>query len=105
MGRGAAAAVLLVGALLVAGTNVLLRTQVLRRLVNEHPTRLSGEWTELSAWIPGRIHLGSLVLRSGDGNVEWEARLDDVDVQFSLIDLVRRRLHIGTRARRVSRSG
>ena len=91
---GAAAAVLAVSVLLVAGTNALLRTDVLRRLVNEHPAQLSGEWSEPGSWIPGRIQLGSLVLRSGDGNVEWEARLEDVEIEFSLLDLVRRRFHV-----------
>ena len=91
---GAAVAVLGGSVFLVAGTNVLLRTQILRRLVNEHPTRLSGEWSEPRAWIPGRIRLGSLVLRSGDGNVEWEARLEDIEIEFSLLDLMRRRIHV-----------
>jgi len=85
--------VLGVSALLVAGTNVLLRTQILRRLINEDPGRLSGEWSEPGAWIPGRIRLGSFTLRSQDGNVEWEARLENVQIQFSLIDLARRRFH------------
>ena len=80
-------------ALLVASTNVLLRTQLLRRLINEDPRRLSGEWSDSSAWIPGQIRLGSLTLRSRDNNIEWEARLEDVEIEFSLIDLVRRRFH------------
>lgn len=91
---GAAAAVLGVSVFLVAGTNVLLRTQILRRLVNEDPGRLFAEWNEPRTWIPGRIQFGSLVLRSGDGNVEWEARLEDVEVEFTLLDLMRRRFHV-----------
>lgn len=90
---GIVAVLLGVSALLVTATNVLLRTEILRRLVNEDPSRLSGEWSGPHAWIPGRIHLDSLVLRSGDGNVEWEARLEDVEVEFSLLDLVRQRFH------------
>ena len=74
--------------LAVAGTNILFRTQILRRLVNEDPSSLAGEWSDPHAWIPGRIGLGSLTLRSRDHNIEWEARLENVEIEFSLIDLV-----------------
>jgi hypothetical protein len=79
--------------LAVAGTNILFRTQILRRLVNEDPSSLAGEWSDPHAWIPGRIGLGSLTLRSRDHNIEWEARLENVEIEFSLIDLVRKRFH------------
>jgi hypothetical protein len=33
------------------------------------------------------------VLRSRDSNIEWEARLEEVEIEFSLVDLARRRFH------------
>src|SRR5712692_9980101 len=71
----------------------MLRTRILHRLVNEDPGSLAGEWSDPHAWIPGRIRLGSLTLRSRDHNIEWEAVLEDVEIEFSLIDLVRKRFH------------
>jgi hypothetical protein len=92
-----AGALLVLSALLVLATHVLLRTAILRRLLNSDPESLFVEWTGAHAGLPGYVTFDALTLRSSDHNAEWEARLEDVEVRVSLPDLLARRFH----ARRV----
>jgi len=79
--------------LAVLATNVLLRTSLLRRLVNAKPDALTVEYRGATSWIPGHLSFESITLRSRDRNVEFEAALSDVELRVSLADLVRRRFH------------
>jgi hypothetical protein len=79
--------------LVVLATNVLLRTSLLRKLLNAKPEELVVDYRGAASWIPGRISFDSLTLRSRDRNIEFEAALQGVTLRVSLADLVRRRFH------------
>jgi hypothetical protein len=89
--------------LIVLATNVLLRTSLLRKLVNEKPEELAVTYRGAASWLPGRLSFDSLTLRSRDRNIEFEAALQGVTLRLSLADLVRRRFHATRlRARRLA---
>jgi len=77
----------------VLASNVLLRTPLLRKLVNAKPEELVVEYRGATSWLPGRLSFDSLTLRSRDRNIEFEAALQGVTLRVSLADLVRRRFH------------
>ena len=77
----------------VLATNVLLRTSLLRRLINADPDALTVDYRGASSWLPGHLAFESIALRSRDQNVEFEAALGDVRLRVSLADLVKRRFH------------
>ena len=79
--------------LVVLATNVLLRTPLLRKLVNARPEELVVDYRGAASWLPGRLSFDSLTLRSRDRNIEFEAALEGVALRVSLSDLVRRRFH------------
>ncbi|HYN43078.1 MAG TPA: hypothetical protein VE129_14980, partial [Thermoanaerobaculia bacterium] len=90
-------------ALVVLATNVLLRTHLLRKLVNSKPEEFVVEYRGAASWFPGRLSFDSLTLRSRDRNIEFEAALQGVALRVSLADLVRRRFHATRlRARRLA---
>jgi hypothetical protein len=93
----AAGVVLALAILPVLATHLLLRTSILRGLLNGNPESLFVEWSGPHVGLPGHVGFDALTLRSNDHNVEFEARLEDVDVRIGLPDLVARRFH----ARRV----
>jgi hypothetical protein len=63
-----AGALLVLSALLVLATHVLLRTAILRRLLNSDPESLFVEWTGAHAGLPGYVTFDALTLRSSDHN-------------------------------------
>jgi len=79
--------------LAVLATNVSLRTNVLRRLVNEDPDALVVDFRGARSWFPGHLSFDSLTLRSNDNNAEFEAALQGVELRVSLVDVLRRRFH------------
>jgi hypothetical protein len=84
--------------LAVLATNALLRTNLLRSLVNGDPDSLVVDYRGAASWIPGRLSFDSLTLRSRDHNAEFEVALRGVELRVSLVDLLRRRFH-ATRVR------
>ena len=80
--------------LAVLATNGLLRTNLLRILVNGDPDSLLVDYRGARSWFPGHLSFDSLTLRSRDHNVEFEAAIQDgVELRVSLGDLLRRRFH------------
>jgi len=61
--------------LAVLATNALLRTNLLRKLVNGDPDSLVVDYRGAASWIPGRLSFDSLTLRSRDHNAEFEVAL------------------------------
>ena len=80
---------------LVGATNAVLRSDWLPGQINSDPTALYVTYTGARSVAPGRLLFDTLVLRSRDSNVEWEARLEDVSVSVHLLDLVSRRFRAG----------
>ena len=84
--------------LVVLATNVFLRTNLLRRLINEDPDSLVVDYRGARSWFPGHLSFDSLTLRSRDHNAEFEAALQGLELRVSLADLSGRRFH-ATRVR------
>jgi len=90
--------------------NVLLRTGLLRAIVNGSPAPfalgagaadLRLEYRSAYSWLPGRVHVEGLVMRGRGETLEWRFALDRSDVTISLRGLLRRTFH----ATRVRSSG
>src|SRR5512147_294184 len=79
--------------LAVLATNALLRTDLLRKLVNGDPDSLVVDYRGARSWFPGHLSFDSLTLRSRDHNVEFEAALQGLELRVSVVDLLRRRFH------------
>ncbi len=79
--------------LVVVASNVLLRTRLLREIVNSTPEEFLVDYRGAASWLPGRLSFDSLILRSRDRNIEFEAALQGATLRLSLADLVRRRFH------------
>ena len=90
-----AAAVAACAFLALAGaTRVALRSDWLPAQIDADPDALFVAWTEPRAsLVPGRVRFATLLVRSRDPNVEWEARLEGVEVDVALSSLVARRFH------------
>ena len=75
----------------VAATNLALRSDWLAGQINSDPATLFVTYTGARSLLPGSLRFDTLLLRSRDSNIEWEARLDGVSVRVRLLDLLRRR--------------
>ena len=73
--------------------NTLLRTRLLRALLDVGPEALRVEYASAYSLLPGRIHVEGLTIRGKDHNVEWLLSLDRCDFTTTLRDLFRRRFH------------
>jgi hypothetical protein len=76
---------------LVGATNVVLRSDWLSGQINSDPATLFVTYTGARSLLPGRLRFDTLLLRSRDSNIEWEARLEGVSIRVRLLDLLRRR--------------
>ena len=81
---------------LVGATNLVLRSDWLPRQINSDPATLFVTYTGARSLVPGRLRFDTLILRSRDSNIEWEARLEGVSVRVRLFDLLRRRFRAGS---------
>ncbi|MHB8799275.1 MAG: AsmA family protein [Thermoanaerobaculia bacterium] len=81
-------------ALLVIATNVLLHTRLLRKLVNTRPEALTIEYSGAASWLPGRLSLDTVTLRSRDRKTEFEVVLEGVTLRVSVFDLAKRWFHV-----------
>jgi hypothetical protein len=81
---------------LVGATNVLLRSDWLSGQINSDPATLFVTYTGARSLVPGRLRFDTLLLRSRDSNIEWEARLEGVSIRVRLLDLLRRRFQAGS---------
>ena len=91
----------LVGALcvflvfVVGATNVVLRSDWLSGQINSDPATLFVTYTGARSLLHGSLRFDTLLLRSRDSNIEWEARLEEVSIRVRLFDLLRRRFRAG----------
>ena len=81
---------------LVGATNLVLRSDWLSGQINSDPATLFITYTGARSLLPGRLRFDTLLLRSRDSNIEWEARLDGVSIRVRLSDLLRRRFRAGS---------
>jgi hypothetical protein len=81
---------------LVGATNLVLRSDWLSGQINSDPATLFVTYTGARSLVPGRLRFDTLILRSRDSNIEWEARLEGASVRVRLSDLLRRRFRAGS---------
>jgi hypothetical protein len=80
----------------VGVTNLVLRSDWLSGQINSDPATLFVTYTGARSLLPGHLRFDTLVLRSRDSNIEWEARLEGVTIRVCLSDLLRRRFRAGS---------
>jgi hypothetical protein len=80
----------------VGATNLVLRSDWLSGQMNSDPATLFITYTGARSLVPGRLRFDTLLLRSRDSNIEWEARLEGVSIRVRLFDLLRRRFRAGS---------
>jgi hypothetical protein len=88
----AVAAIIAVIALVVP--NALLRSDFIRKRVNKDPDRGWLEYDSASSRWPGTLHVKNLSFRDRDPKAEWAFQLEDADLTYSFVDLLRRRFHV-----------
>ena len=71
-----------------------LSTGRLRALVNKAPDRTAIEYGSASSFWPGRARVRDLRVRDRDLEAEWAFELEDARISFSVLGLLRRRLHV-----------
>jgi hypothetical protein len=89
------ALLLAVGLLAAYGiaANVLLRTRLLRALINHGPDTISVEYGSAYSLLPGRVRVRDLRIRDRGVSTEWVIVLDRGRGSISLVDLLRKRFH------------
>ena len=91
----AGALLLAVGMLAAYGVaaNVLIRTRLLRALINRGPDKISVEYGSAYSLLPGRVRVRDLRIRDRGVATEWEIVLDRGEGSISLADLLLKRFH------------
>ena len=73
-----------------AATRWLLGGPKLRALINGKPQSFTIDWDEARSSWPGRVRIRNLRLRGSDPNVEWTVTLENAELRYSLLPLLRR---------------
>ncbi|MDP9033496.1 MAG: hypothetical protein M3O50_01710, partial [Myxococcota bacterium] len=73
------------------GMNVFLMTGALGRVVSFDPESFTVRYASAWSVLPGYVHARNLFIRSKDGHVEFELRIDRCTFQAALSDLMRRK--------------
>lgn len=73
--------------------NTLLVTGLLATLLNPSLGRMRVDWSRAWSLVPGDVHVRDLKLRQEEDNGgHWELELEEVEVDLSLVSLLRRQL-------------
>ncbi len=75
------------------GEEGLLTGPALRAEINQKPEEIWIDWDEAVSTWPGRVSVKNLRIRGSDPNVEWIVILPEASLRYSLMPLLRRRLH------------
>lgn len=73
----------------------LLSGPGLRKLVNVRPQDFQLDYDEAVSLRPGRVTIRNLRLRGSDPNVQWFLRLENAEVDFSVLSLLRHTFQCG----------
>ena len=68
----------------------LLTGPQLRVLINARPQDFFIDWEEASSPRVGHVTIRNLTLRGSDPNVQWFARIEKIELEYSLLALLRR---------------
>ena len=99
--RRARLALLILGAVVliaylgyVAAARYFLSSGRLKALVNKAPDRTTIEYESASSLWPGRARVRRLHVRDRDRKAEWMFELEEARISFSILALLRGRLHV-----------
>jgi hypothetical protein len=79
--------------LYLLAANLLIKTPLLRTLINSHAHGTTVEYSSASTLWPGRVEVDGLRIRDQDYSTEWILMLDHGRARIVLLDLLRRRFH------------
>ena len=80
-------------AIYLIAANTLIRTRMLRDLINEGPDKTWIDYASATTWWPGRVRVRGLRIRDRDSVSEWMISLDEGRASISLAGLLQRRFH------------
>jgi hypothetical protein len=80
--------------LYVAVANLALSSGAIASLVSTHPEKLLLRYAHTRTFWPGHVHLTGFDLRGREPKLEWALHIDTVDVDLSLLALLRHRFHV-----------
>ncbi|HEV8201916.1 MAG TPA: hypothetical protein VGS03_18035, partial [Candidatus Polarisedimenticolia bacterium] len=80
-------------AVYVLAANLLLRTRLLRALINDGPDKIWIDYSSAYSLSPGRVRVRDLRIRDRGVATEWVITLDEGRGSIRLTDLLRRRFH------------
>jgi len=80
-------------AVYVIGANLLLRTRLLRALINHGPDKIWIDYSSAYSLRPGRVRVRDLRIRDRGVVTEWIISLDEARGSIRLTDLLRKRFH------------
>lgn len=80
------------GYLLLA--NLVLQSSWIDDWLQRRPRKVQVVWQEAWSWWPGQLQVEGLELRRASTRSTWQLDVDDAEVRFALLPLLRRRLHI-----------
>jgi hypothetical protein len=74
--------------------NTFLLSGALGRLLSQNPDTVLVEYRSGWSVVPGFVHARNLRIRSKDGHVEFDLRIDRCSFHVALTDLLRKRFHV-----------
>lgn len=89
--RGALVAFFSLALLYVVGVNLFLSSSLFEAALGRDPDTIAIGFDRGWSILPGRVHCTNLVIRGRDSSLEWLVRIDDADVDISLLQLVQKR--------------
>jgi len=76
------------------GANLVLKTGLIERFVNDEPEDLQVSFEKAWTIFPGRLHVQNFALRLQDENVQVWLRIPEARLRVSLHELLMRRFHV-----------
>jgi len=71
----------------VIAANLILNTELLTPLISRRPEKMLVEWESGWTIVPGFIHVEGLRIRGQSKGKQWQCRLSEGDIRFSLLPL------------------
>ncbi len=93
VGKWALLAVVAMELLYLVAANTLLRTRILRNLIDDDRESLDLEYGSAWSLLPGVVHVEDLSIRGRGDSIEWWLHIDHAEFRVGLFDLCRKRFH------------
>jgi hypothetical protein len=79
--------------IVVAGSNVFLKTSLFKDLMAFDPQAMTMEYESAYSWFPFRVHVDNLTVRGSDSHVQWLLTVDHADTFIWPWDFAKHRIH------------